>query len=259
MTDTATNAPDANATSTNAPDANATDVMLKVTDLQASYGAVQVLRGLSFEVPTGEVVVVLGANGAGKTTTLRAICNMCNTSGSVLLDGKEIIRTKTADIVRQGVAHVPQGRGTFPELSVMDNLKIGAYVRNDRRVGEDIDRWFEIFPRLQERRGQLAGSLSGGEQQMLAVARALMSDPRLLLLDEPSLGLAPLIIEDLFERFAALSKEAGITILLVEQNANLALDMAQYAYVIESGEIALSGPAQKLKNDPAVQEAYLGA
>ncbi len=252
MTDTATN-------SAATTDSQNSEPILKVIDLHASYGVVQVLRGLDFEVPQGEVVVVLGANGAGKTTTLRAICNMLNTSGSILFDGKEIIRSKTADIVRQGMAHVPQGRGTFPELSVIDNMRIGAYVRNDKRVGEDIDRWFDIFPRLKERRSQLAGSLSGGEQQMLAVARAMMSDPRLLLLDEPSLGLAPLIIEDLFERFSALSKEAGLTLLLVEQNANLALDMAQYAYVIESGEIALSGPAEKLKNDPAVQEAYLGA
>ncbi len=258
MTDTATT-PTATPAA-DSPAASSPKLMLEVKDLQASYGAVQVLRGLSFEVPKGEVVVVLGANGAGKTTTLRAICNMLNTSGSVLLDGKEIIRTKTADIVRRGVAHVPQGRGTFPELSVTDNLKIGAFIRRDRqRVSDDMDRWFEIFPRLKERRSQLAGSLSGGEQQMLAVARALMSDPRLVLLDEPSLGLAPLIIEDLFERFTALSKEAGLTLLLVEQNANLALDMAQHAYVIESGEIALSGPAEKLKNDPAVQEAYLGA
>ena len=236
-----------------------TDMMLKVEDLHARYGAVEVLRGLDFEVPDGNVVVILGANGAGKTTTLRALCNMCTTTGTVTMEGDDISRAKTADIVRRGVAHVPQGRGTFPELSVMDNLKIGAYTRKDNEVGADVDRWFEIFPRLEERRDQLAGSLSGGEQQMLAVARALMCRPRLLLLDEPSLGLAPLIIEDLFERFAQLNKETGLTMLLVEQNANLALDMADYGYVIESGEIALHGPAEQLKNDPAVQEAYLGA
>ncbi|MCY3609152.1 MAG: ABC transporter ATP-binding protein [Acidimicrobiaceae bacterium] len=236
-----------------------TDMMLKVEDLHARYGAVEVLRGLDFEVPDGNVVVILGANGAGKTTTLRALCNMCTTTGTVTMEGDDISRAKTADIVRRGVAHVPQGRGTFPELSVMDNLKIGAYTRKDNEVGADVDRWFEIFPRLEERRDQLAGSLSGGEQQMLAVARALMCRPRLLLLDEPSLGLAPLIIEDLFERFAQLNKETGLTMLLVEQNANLALDMADYGYVIESGEIALHGPADQLKNDPAVQEAYLGA
>ena len=236
-----------------------TEMMLKVEDLHARYGAVEVLRGLDFEVPDGNVVVILGANGAGKTTTLRALCNMCTTTGTVTMEGDDISRAKTADIVRRGVAHVPQGRGTFPELSVMDNLKIGAYTRKDNEVGADVDRWFEIFPRLEERRDQLAGSLSGGEQQMLAVARALMCRPRLLLLDEPSLGLAPLIIEDLFERFAQLNKETGLTMLLVEQNANLALDMADYGYVIESGEIALHGPAEHLKNDPAVQEAYLGA
>ncbi|WP_419914690.1 ABC transporter ATP-binding protein [Candidatus Poriferisodalis sp.] len=236
-----------------------TDMMLKAEDLHARYGAVEVLRGLDFEVPDGNVVVILGANGAGKTTTLRALCNMCTTTGTVTMEGDDISRAKTADIVRRGVAHVPQGRGTFPELSVMDNLKIGAYTRKDNEVGADVDRWFEIFPRLEERRDQLAGSLSGGEQQMLAVARALMCRPRLLLLDEPSLGLAPLIIEDLFERFAQLNKETGLTMLLVEQNANLALDMADYGYVIESGEIALHGPAEQLKNDPAVQEAYLGA
>jgi branched-chain amino acid transport system ATP-binding protein len=213
------------------------DIMLKAEDLHASYGAVSVLRGLDFEVPEGDVVVVLGANGAGKTTTLRALCNMCSTTGTVTLAGEEITKASTADIVRKG----------------------GAYVRKDNEVRDDIGRWFEIFPRLEERKNQLAGSLSGGEQQMLAVARALMSRPKLLLLDEPSLGLAPLIIEDLFERFATLNKETGLTMLVVEQNANLALEMADYGYVIESGHITLSGPAEQLKNDPAVQEAYLGA
>ena len=235
------------------------EVGLKVEDLHASYGAVEVLRGLNFEVPPKNVSVILGANGAGKTTTLRAICNMCNTTGKVTLGDADITRTSTAEIVRMGMAHVPQGRGTFPELSTLDNLMIGAYTRKDNEVRDDVDRWFEIFPVLSERSNQMAGSLSGGEQQMLAVARALMCRPRLLLLDEPSLGLAPLIIEDLFERFITLNKETGLTMLIVEQNANLALDMADYGYVIESGEIALSGTADELKNDPAVQEAYLGA
>lgn len=233
--------------------------MLEVKGLEASYGAVQVIRGMDFHVPAGEVVVILGANGAGKTTTLRALCNMCNTAGSVLLEGNEIRGRNTADIVRRGIAHVPQGRGTFPELSVTDNLLIGAYVRKDKEINDDVGKYFDVFPRLGERKDQLAGSLSGGEQQMLAVARALMSRPRLLLLDEPSLGLAPLIIEDLFERFSALNKEEGVTLLIVEQNANLALDIANYAYVIESGQISLSGTSEELKNDPAVQEAYLGA
>ena len=235
------------------------EVGLVARNLHASYGAVEVLRGLDFEVAQGKVSVILGANGAGKTTTLRAICNMCNSSGDVTLGGQDISRLGTAEIVRRGVAHVPQGRGTFPELSVGDNLLVGAYVRKDKEVDDDIDRWFEIFPRLAERKEQLAGSLSGGEQQMLAVARALMSRPKLLLLDEPSLGLAPLIIEDLFTRFINLNKETGLTMLVVEQNANLALDMADFGYVIESGEITLSGPADQLKSDPAVQEAYLGA
>ena len=235
------------------------EVGLKVENLHASYGAVEVLRGLDFSVEAKGVSVILGANGAGKTTTLRAICNMCTTSGMVTLGDEDITRTGTAEIVRKGVAHVPQGRGTFPELSTMDNLMVGAYTRKDNEVKDDLDRWFEIFPRLSERRDQLAGSLSGGEQQMLAVARALMCRPRLLLLDEPSLGLAPLIIEDLFERFTTLNKETGLTMLVVEQNANLALDMADYGYVIESGEITLHGTADQLKNDPAVQEAYLGA
>ena len=235
------------------------EVGLKVENLHASYGAVEVLRGLDFEVPPKNVSVILGANGAGKTTTLRAICNMCNTSGTVTLGDRDISRTGTAEIVRQGMVHVPQGRGTFPELSTMDNLLVGAYTRKDNEVKDDVDRWFEIFPVLGERSSQMAGSLSGGEQQMLAVARALMARPRLLLLDEPSLGLAPLIIEDLFDRFITLNKETGLTMLIVEQNANLALDMADYAYVIESGEIALHGTSDQLKNDPAVQEAYLGA
>lgn len=235
------------------------EVGLKVENLHASYGAVEVLRGLDFEVPPKNVSVILGANGAGKTTTLRAICNMCNTTGTVTLGDTDITKTGTAEIVRMGMAHVPQGRGTFPELSTLDNLMIGAYTRKDNEVRDDVDRWFDIFPILRERSSQMAGSLSGGEQQMLAVARALMCRPRLLLLDEPSLGLAPLIIEDLFERFITLNKETGLTMLIVEQNANLALDMADYGYVIESGEIALHGTADELKNDPAVQEAYLGA
>lgn len=235
------------------------DALLKVTDLHASYGAVTVIRGIDIEVLDGQVAVVLGANGAGKTTTLRAICNMCSTSGSVMFDGNEIQKVATSSIVQAGISHVPQGRGTFPELSVMDNMLVGAYVRKDDEIKDDVARWFEVFPRLAERKSQMAGSLSGGEQQMLAVARALMSRPRLLLLDEPSLGLAPLIIEDLFERFAALNKETGLTMLIVEQNANIALDIADHGYVIESGEITLSGPASQLKSDPAVQEAYLGA
>jgi branched-chain amino acid transport system ATP-binding protein len=217
-----------------------------------------VLHGVTFHVSEGEVVVVLGANGAGKTTTLRAICQMINTRGRVELEGASLTGRSTTTVVRRGVAHVPQGRGTFPELSVRDNLEVGAYVRKDRDVAADIDRWFEAFPRLAERRTQLAGSLSGGEQQMLAIARALMGRPRLLLLDEPSLGLAPIIVQDLFRRLGALNAEQGITMLVVEQNANLAFEIAHRAYVLEAGQIALSGTAEELRNDEAVRRAYLG-
>lgn len=233
--------------------------MLKVDGIHANYGAVEVLRNISLDVPRGEVVVVLGANGAGKTTTLRAICNMVSGSGSVVLDGVEVSKSNTADIVNMGVAHVPQGRGTFPELSVRDNLEVGAYTRSDNEVEEDIQRWFDKYPVLGQRHDQLAGSLSGGEQQMLAVSRALMSRPKVLLLDEPSLGLAPIIIEDLFKTFAQINQEEGTTMLVVEQNANIALDIATKGYVLEAGQIVLEGPAKDLQNDPAVQEAYLGA
>lgn len=237
------------------------EVMLSVKNLVASYGQVDVLRGLEIEVIKGEVCVILGANGAGKTTTLRSICNMpiVNSSGDVTLDGVDISKADTGLIVQKGVAHVPQGRGTFPELSTLENLQVGAYVRKDKEVDDDIDRWFQMFPVLKERKDQAAGSLSGGEQQMLAVSRALMSRPKLLLLDEPSLGLAPIIIEDLFGTFEEINKNEGTTMLIVEQNANLALGIANSAYVLETGSIALSGPAAELKNDPAVQEAYLGA
>lgn len=237
------------------------DVVLEVRDLHASYGQVDVLRGVNIEVRRGEVCVILGANGAGKTTTLRSICNMpiVQATGLVTFEGTDISNEDTGGIVGQGMAHVPQGRGTFPELSTLENLQLGAYVRNDNEVDDDIDRWFQMFPVLKERKDQAAGSLSGGEQQMLAVSRALMSRPKLLLLDEPSLGLAPIIIEDLFATFKQINEDEGTTMLLVEQNANLALNIAQSAYVLETGSIALSGPAAELRDDPKVQEAYLGA
>ena len=235
-----------------------TNRVLDVQGLKGGYGLIQVLHGIDFHVNEGEAVVILGANGAGKTTTLRAICGMIETSGSVKLNGEEIIGSKSADIVRRGVAHVPQGRGTFPELSVEDNLEVGAYTRTDNEVQADMERWYETYPVLYQRRTQSAGSLSGGEQQMLAVARALMSRPSLLLLDEPSLGLAPLIVEDLFERFGSLNKEQGVTLLVVEQNAALALGIADRGYVLASGEIDVEGPADELINDDAIRRAYLG-
>jgi len=232
--------------------------MLDVRELWAGYGPVQVLHGVNFHVDVGEVVVVLGANGAGKTTTLRAICQMIGTKGRIELQGTQLVGRSTTDVVRLGVAHVPQGRGTFPDLSVRDNLEVGAYTRRDNEVSTDIDRWFDAFPRLADRRSQLAGSLSGGEQQMLAIARALMGRPRLLLLDEPSLGLAPLIVQDLFRRLGDLNAEQGITMLVVEQNANLAFEIAHRAYVLEAGQMAMSGTADELRNDDAVRRAYLG-
>jgi branched-chain amino acid transport system ATP-binding protein len=233
--------------------------MLAVTDLKASYGPVPVLHGLDFVVEDGEVVVLLGANGAGKTTTLRALCGMVETKGSVQLDGAECVGRATEWIVRKGVAHVPQGRGTFPELTVEDNLAAGAYVRSDKdAVRVDIEHWLEVFPRLAERRTVTAGSLSGGEQQMLAVARALMLRPKLLLLDEPSLGLAPMLTKELFNQFAQLNREFGTTMFVVEQNAGLALSIASRAYVLEAGQIVLSGSSDELRDHDDVRKAYLG-
>jgi len=234
------------------------ETLLRVSRLEASYGDVRVLHGIDFSVNTGDISVVLGANGAGKTTTLRAICGQVDTLGSIEFDGVEIIRERTADIVRRGIAHVPQGRGTFPELSVRDNLEAGAFIRKDSGVEADIDRWLDVFPVLAGRRDQLAGSLSGGEQQMLAVARAMMSSPRLLLLDEPSLGLAPIIVENLFSQLDAINKEDGMTMLIVEQNATVALAVASHAYVLEVGTIAISGDPEELAGDEAVRRAYLG-
>ncbi len=232
--------------------------VLDVKDLTGGYGPIQVLRGLDFNVDDGEIVVILGANGAGKTTTLRAVSGMIQRSGQVTFNGADISSKKAADIVRLGIAHVPQGRGTFPELSVEDNLRVGAYVRKDAEIEKDMEQWYEVYPVLYNRRDQLAGSLSGGEQQMLAVSRSLMSRPQLLLLDEPSLGLAPIIVQDLFERLSTINAETGMTMLVVEQNAQLALGIGNRGYVLESGSIALSGPADELINDDAIRQAYLG-
>jgi len=232
--------------------------VLQVAGLTGGYGAIQVLHGLDFHVDEGEIVVILGANGAGKTTTLRAVSGMISTSGTVEFRGESIQGAKAPDIVRKGVAHVPQGRGTLNELSVEDNLRVGAFIRKDNEIDADMDRWFDVYPVLRERRNQRAGSLSGGEQQMLAVSRALMSRPDLLLLDEPSLGLAPIIVKDLFDRFAEINKDTGMTMLVVEQNAQLALAIADRGYVIESGEIAFDGPAQELLSDDKIRKSYLG-
>lgn len=232
--------------------------LLALDDVHAAYGPVQVLHGISLEVAEGEVVVVLGANGAGKTTTIRSICGMVTTKGSVKLSGQEIVGRRTADVARLGVAHVPQGRGTFNDLSVDDNMRLGAFTRKDKAVTDDIERWYEVFPVLGERRASVAGNLSGGEQQMLALGRALMSKPKLLLLDEPSLGLAPLVVQGLFQRLGTIKAEGGTTMLIVEQNANLALAIADRAYVLEAGTIALSGTAAELQQDDAVRQAYLG-
>lgn len=236
-----------------------TSPLLEVSGLHARYGPVEVLHGLDFTVDAGEVVVILGANGAGKTSTLRAICSMVDTSGSVRIGGEEMVGRRTADVARRRVSHVPQGRGTFTELSVVDNLRMGGYLLKPREVDSAIATWFEVFPRLRARQTQLAGSLSGGEQQMLAVARAMISRPRLLLLDEPSLGLAPLAVRDLFERLTMLNSETGTAMLVVEQNADLALGIAHRGYVVEAGQIVLTGLADELRADDAVRAAYLGA
>jgi branched-chain amino acid transport system ATP-binding protein len=233
--------------------------LLEATGLRASYGPVAVLHGVDFAIPEHEIVVLLGANGAGKTTTLRALSGMLPATGTVTIDGHSLIGLTADRVCALGVAHVPQGRGTFNELTVEENLEVGAYLRKDRSdVKTDIEHWYEVFPVLGTRKTQVAGNLSGGEQQMLAVARALMSRPRLLLLDEPSLGLAPLITRGLFERLGEINETSGTTMFIVEQNANLALGVATFAYVLEAGTIALSGPADKLAADDNVRKAYLG-
>lgn len=230
---------------------------LEVAGLHAGYGPVEVLHGIDLTVAKGEVVVVLGANGAGKTTLMRAISGTIDRRGSVRLAEHDITRASPDKVVRTGLAQVPQGRGTFVDLSVEDNLRIGGYTRADD-ISADLDRWYGVFPRLAERRTQKAGSLSGGEQQMLAVARALMSRPQLLLCDEPSLGLAPLIVKELFGILARLNEDEGLSILLVEQNANLAMEIADRAYLLETGGIVASGDAETIRNDDAIRQAYLG-
>ena len=231
--------------------------LLEVSGLRAGYGPIEVLHGLDFAVGADEVVVMLGANGAGKTTTMRAVSGTIARRGTVRFDGEDIAHASADAIVNRGIALVPQGRGTFADLSVEDNLRVGGITRSGS-IGDDIDRWFDVFPRLRERRTQKAGSLSGGEQQMLAIARALMSRPRLLLCDEPSLGLAPIITQELFRMLDRLNKEEGTAILLVEQNANLAVDIAHRVYVLETGNIAASGDAAAMRDDESIRKAYLG-
>ncbi len=232
-------------------------VFLEVVGLHAGYGPVEVLHGLDLTVGEAEVVVVLGANGAGKTTLMRAVSGTIGRRGSVVLAGHDITRASPDRIVRAGLAQVPQGRGTFVDLTVDENLRIGGYTRPDDISG-DLDRWYDVFPRLTDRRAQKAGSLSGGEQQMLAIARALMSRPKLLLCDEPSLGLAPLIVKELFGILHRLNEEEGLAVLLVEQNANLAMDIADRAYLLETGRIVTSGDAETIRSDDAIRQAYLG-
>ena len=233
--------------------------LLEVSELRAGYGAVRVLHGLGFSVNEGEVVVILGANGAGKTTTLRAISGMIGSTGGIVFAGKSIRGRRPDQNASAGIAHVPQGRGTIVDLSVDDNLRVGAYCRRDREVSADIDRWYETFPRLGERHNKQAGSMSGGEQQMLAIARALMSRPKLVLLDEPSLGLAPIVTQQLFETLGNLNREQGVSLLVVEQNANLALGIAARGYVLETGAIVTSGTADDLLGNDDVRRAYLGS
>ena len=232
--------------------------LLELDGVHAGYGHVKVLHGLALTVDEGDVSVLLGANGAGKTTTLRALSGMVPVQGRIRFDGQDITGSSPEQVVRMGIAHVPQGRGTLNDLTVEENLRIGAYTRRDKDVAQDVDRWYATFPRLAERRTQSAGSLSGGEQQMLAVARALMLRPRLLLLDEPSLGLAPLVIADLFRILAEINRESRTTMFIVEQNANLALSIASYAYVLETGRIVSSGTAADVRDDASVRRAYLG-
>ena len=233
--------------------------LLDVRGLAAQYGPTKVLHGIDFSVAEGGITAILGANGAGKTTLLRAVCNMIRTSGDVRLAGERIDGQATEAIVRRGVAHVPDGRGTFMNLSVEENLRLGAHTRKDRaEIGPDCERMYAYFPRLKERRRQQAGTLSGGEQQMLAVSRALMLRPRLLLLDEPSFGLAPLIVQQLFEILKAINETERIGMLLVEQNAAMALALADQAYLLETGRVVMSGSAQAIRSDEQVRRSYLG-
>ena len=232
--------------------------LLEAKGLHAAYGETKVLHGIDFVVEEGGVTALLGANGAGKTTTLRAICGMVRTQGELNSGGEFILGMATEDVVRRGVAHVPDGRGTFMELTVEENMRLGAYVRKDREVEADFERLFGYFPRLKERFRQQAGTLSGGEQQMLAITRALLLRPRLLLLDEPSFGLAPLIVKEIFNIMRRIRDEERVSILLVEQNASIALAFAEDAYLLETGRIVVSGKAADISKDELIRRSYLG-
>ena len=233
--------------------------LLQVNDLVVSYGGIEALKGISFKVNEGEIATLIGANGAGKSTTLRAITSIVPVkAGSIIFDGEDITHMDTQKIVERGIALVPEGRRVFANLTVLENLKIGAYLRKDKaKIEQDIEYIYSLFPRLEERSWQLAGTLSGGEQQMLAVGRAMMTKPRMIMMDEPSLGLAPLVVKDIFAIIKRL-REEGITILLIEQNANAALKAANYGYVMETGRITLDGTGEELLTNKSVQEAYLG-
>jgi branched-chain amino acid transport system ATP-binding protein len=235
--------------------------VLRVSNLKVAYGGIKAVKGIDLEVNQGELITLIGANGAGKTTTLKAITGTlpdCKVEGDIIYNGKSIKGTSSFNLVNEQLAMVPEGRGVFTRMSIHENLMMGAFTRNDKAgINADIEKWFSVFPRLKERAAQLAGTLSGGEQQMLAMARALMSHPKLLLLDEPSMGLSPIMVEKIFEVIRTVSAE-GVTILLVEQNAKLALQAANRAYVMDSGVITMSGLAKDMLNDPKVQAAYLG-
>lgn len=233
--------------------------MLEIKDLCVNYGVIKALKGISFEVNEGEVIALIGANGAGKTTTLHTITGLINAkSGSIVLEGKDITRTPAHKIVKMGIAHVPEGRRIFQNLTVLDNIRLGAFTRKDKDgIAEDIEKVYKLFPRLSERKTQIAGTLSGGEQQMLAMGRALMSKPRIVVMDEPSMGLSPILVSEIFEIIESIRKQ-GTTVLLVEQNAKKALSIADRAYVLETGKIVLSGKASDLINDESVKKAYLG-
>jgi branched-chain amino acid transport system ATP-binding protein len=233
--------------------------LLEVENLEAFYGPIKALHGVSFSLEEGSVTTILGANGAGKTTTLRSICGMVKTAGQIRMDGADIASKATEDIVRTGVAHVPEGRGTFTRVTTEENLRLGAYSRRDKKaIEDDLERVYGYFPRLKERRLQQAGTLSGGEQQMLAVGRALMLRPRLMLLDEPSFGLAPLLVEELFGILRDINQQENVSMLLVEQNATLALELADHAYLLETGNVVISGTSDAIAADENVRKSYLG-